>query len=206
MKRSHCAFTLHYLGAYFATSLRFRFTARGRPTRPPPGGSSLGGVGRSCPRRPGSAPPGAPAPRLPGGRKPRGAPASRQDPPASPELRAHGEAAARPRAVAGLRGDDSERLRRRGRGGPELQPQRGAGALPASRPPPGSPGPPGTLREEPRAAVTRQGGNGGARRPPGEGGNASALGPAPVAPGGSTAERGCMMEFEYYLKRFYILD
>lgn len=38
--------------------------------------------------------------------------------------------------------------------------------------------------------MTRQGGNGGARRPCGEEGNASALGSAPAAPGGSTVERG----------------
>lgn len=87
-------------------------------------------------------------------------------------------------------------------------PRLGAGAFPARCPPPTrlSPAAPRALREEPPAAVTRQGGNAGARRPCGEGGRASALGSAPAARGGSTVERGCMMEFEHDLKRFYVLD
>lgn len=121
----------------------------------------------------------------------------------SPELCARGEAGGRPRAVAGLSpGSTGKRFPRRGGGGPEqgppsprLQPGAGspsfgAGALPPRCRPPRSPGPPGTLREEPPAAVTRQGGSGGAWRPCGEGGNASALSSAPAAPGGSTVERG----------------
>ncbi|XP_032326005.1 translation initiation factor IF-2-like isoform X1 [Camelus ferus] len=50
-----------------------------------------------------------------------------------------------------------------------------------------SPAAPRAPREEP-AAVTRQGGNASARRPCREGGSASALGSAPAAGGGSTAE------------------
>ncbi|VTJ82538.1 Hypothetical predicted protein [Marmota monax] len=51
-----------------------------------------------------------------------------------------------------------------------------------------------------------RGGNASARRPCREGGSASALDSAPAAPGGSTAEPGCMMEFEHYFKSFHILD
>lgn len=71
-------------------------------------------------------------------------------------------------------------------------PRLGAGALPARGPPPTrlSPAAPRALREEPPAAVTRQGGNAGARRPCGERGSASALGSAPAARGGSTVEPG----------------
>lgn len=71
-------------------------------------------------------------------------------------------------------------------------PRLGAGACPARCPPPTrlSPAAPRALREEPPAAVTRQGGNAGARRPCGERGSARALGSAPAAPGGSPVEPG----------------
>lgn len=95
----------------------------------------------------------------------------------SPELCAQGGPGAR--AIAGVLG--KERAYGAGfRGGsqqgpPSLRllpsaPRLGAGAFPARCPPPTrlSPAAPRALREEPPAAVTRQGGNAGARRPCGK--------------------------------------
>lgn len=152
MKHSHCAFTLPDLGAYFATSLRFRSTARGRPTRPPPGAPHSAGSGGPARRRPGSAPPGAPAPRLRGSRAAiaRSRAAGNLEEPQPP-----GRIQRRPLNFAhtakrppdrarwpGSAGTTASGSGRRGRGGPELQPQRGAGALPAPARRPALPGRP----------------------------------------------------------------
>lgn len=186
------AVPLNYLDTYF-TSLEFPGDpqphvrqAIPRATRippavqrscslPTPGSSSLAGPGRLGPS--GSRAPGRGRYHWAARNAEESEPPDRT--PGVPELRAHGEAGRPSRCGPGSAGSPGKR--------PDSRlPRRAPSPRAARRRSPGRPRPP---REEPPAAVTRQGGNAGARRPCREGGSAGALGSAPAAPGGAPRSR-----------------